>query len=309
MSMRKNIFNWLIKSLLVFIFLIGVVMVFTPRLINLEMVKKNIKERVSNDLGGQITYRNMRLSYFPRPHVVIHKAKISIPDSFTINIQWMRIYPKIIPLFRGSLEFAVVRLNYADYFMKLPQLKEATDQQSEQIPSFDEMVRALTRGVRGLPEFKLPDINLRLKNGRVNLVDPFGRKFMLREVQAAYVRSNDKLDFSIKCKSNLWEQVDINGSLDPSDFKGLGHVKLSRFRPQTLIVYLFPESALKVSETRANVAIDFTSDGAGTIKADFDGAIPILELIYGKEQLAIKGSRLQGTLEVDKKGSRVILKD
>ncbi len=309
MSMRKNIFNWLIKSLLVFIFLIGVVMVFTPRLINLEMVKKNIKERVSNDLGGQITYRNMKLSYLPRPHVVIHKAKISIPDSFTINIQWMRIYPKIIPLFRGSLEFAVVRLNYADYFMKLPQLKEATDQQSEQIPSFDEMVRALTRGVRGLPEFKLPDINLRLKNGRVNLVDPFGRKFMLREVQAAYVRSNDKLDFSIKCKSNLWEQVDINGSLDPSDFKGLGHVKLSRFRPQTLIAYLFPESALKVSETRANVAIDFTSDGAGTIKADFDGAIPILELIYGKEQLAIKGSRIQGTLEVDKKGSRVILKD
>jgi hypothetical protein len=305
MSKRNTIFGWLIRILLVFIFLVVVVMVFTPSLINLEMVKKNIKEKISNDVGGQITYRKLKLSYFPRPHVLIHKAKISLPDSFTIDIQWMRIYPKLLPLFRGSLEFAVVRLDYADYFMKLPQLKAATDQESEQIPSFDEMVRALTNGVRGLPEFKLPDIVLRVKNGRVNLVDPFGRKFKLREVQAAYVRSKDKLDFSIKCKSNLWEQIDINGSINPSNFEGLGHVQLSRFRPQTLIAYLFPQSTIEVTETRANVTIDFTSDGAGNIKADVNGSIPNLELIYGKEKLVINGSRIKGTLEVDEKTTRV----
>jgi len=307
MSKRKNIFGWLIKSLLVFIFLIVVVMVFTPGLINLEMVKNNIKENISKDVGGRITYRNLKLAYFPRPHVVIHKAEISIPDSFTIDIQWMRIYPKILPLFRGSLEFAVVSLDYADYSMKLPQIKNVTVQQPELIPSFDDMVRTLTKAVRGLPEFKLPDLNLRIKNGKVNLVDPYGRIFKLRDVQAAYVRSKDKLDFSIKCKSNLWEQIDVNGSLDPSDFKGLGRVQLSRFRPQTLIAYLFPDSAFQVTETRANVTIDFTSDGAGNIKADVNGTIPSLELIYGKEKLVIKGSRIKGTLEIDEKMTRATL--
>jgi hypothetical protein len=307
MSKRKTIFAWLLKSLLVFIFLIAVVMVFTPSLINLAMVKKNIKERISRDVGGRIAYSSLKLSYFPRPHVVIHKAEISIPDSFTINIQWMRIYPKILPLLGGQLEFAVVRLDYADYTMKLPQIKDANIQQPEQIPSFDDMVRALTKGVRGLPEFKLPDINLRIKNGKVNLVDPFGRIFKLREVQAAYVRSKDKLDFSIKCKSNLWQQIDINGSLDPSDFKGQGHIELSRFRPQTLVAYLFPDSALQVTDTRANLTVDFTSDGAGNIKAGINGAIPSLELIYGKEKLVIKGSRIKGTLEVDDKMTRATL--
>ena len=67
----------------------------------------------------------------------------------------MRIYPKIIPLFTGNLEFAVVRLDYADYSMKLPQLTSATGQQSGQVPSFDDMATALIRGVGGLPEFKL----------------------------------------------------------------------------------------------------------------------------------------------------------
>lgn len=295
------------KFLLVFTFLAAIVVVFTPKLINLEMVKRNIKDRISSDVGGQLTYRNLKLSYFPRPHVVIQKAKISIPDSFTIDIQWMRIYPKILPLFAGSLEFAVVRLDYADYSMKLPQLKEAESKQPERAPSFDETVRTLTEAVRSLPEFKLPDVNLRLKNGRVNLIDPFGRKFMLRQVQAAYVRSNEQLDFSVKAKSNLWENIDINGSIDPSNFKGLGHVKLSRFRPQTLIAYLFPDSAFKINETRANVAIDFSSDGAGTIKADVDGAIPTLELIVGDDQLAIQGSRIRGTIQVDEKGSRITL--
>ena len=133
------------------------------------------------------------------------------------------------------------------------------------------------------------------------VIDPFGRKFKLREIQAAYVPNKNKLDFSLKCKSNLWEQIDISGSLDPSSFEGLGHVQLSRFRPQWLIAYLFPESELKVSETRANVTIDFTSDGSGAIKADVKSAFPILELNYGKETLTVKGSRVQGTLEVDEK--------
>ena len=193
-SMKNNkLFGWLIKSLLVLIFLIFVVVVFTPRLINLEMVKKNIKEKISSDIGGRITYRNLKLSFFPRPHVVIHKSEISIPDSFTINIQWMRIYPRILPLLRGRLEFAVVRLDYADYSMILPRIKEATAQQSEESASFPKMMGALTNWVRDLPKIKLPDINLRIKNGKVNLVDPFGRQFKLREVQAAYIHSKNKI--------------------------------------------------------------------------------------------------------------------
>ena len=309
MSKNNKIIGWLIKSLLVLIFLIVVVVVFTPRLINLEMVKTNIKEKISNDIGGRITYRNLKLSFFPRPHVVIHRSEISIPDSFTINIQWMRIYPKILPLFRGRLEFAVVRLDYADYSMKLPRIKEATAKQSEKSASFAKMLGALTSRVRDLPKLKLPDVNLRIKNGRVNLVDPFGRKFKLREVQAAYIHNKNKLDFNIKCKSNLWEQIDFNGSLDPHSFEGLGHIQLSRFRPQTLIAYLFPESELKVSQTRANVTIDLTSDGSGAIKADIKGAIPILELHHGQETLAVKGSRVHGTLEVDETGPRITIKE
>ncbi len=307
MPNRKNIISFLTRSLLVFIFLAVVVMVFTPGLINLEMVKKTIKENISSNVGGRITYRNLKLSYFPRPHVVIREAEISLPESYTINIQWMRIYPKIWPLFKGRLQFDYIKLDYADYFMKLPRIQDAAPAQPERRRSWDEMAKAFTEAVRNLPEFKLPDLDLRVNNGRVNLIDPSGQKFMLRELQARYVRSRAGLDFSLQCKSNLWERIDISGLLDPADFKGHGRVQLSGFRPQTLIAYLFPDSALRMTDTRASVNIDFQSDGAGSIQADVIGTMPLLEFNRRSAKLVVKGVRLKGAVRVDGNSARADL--
>ena len=76
MSKPKKIFNLLIKSLLVFSALIVVVMMITPQLIHLEMVRERIENTVSKEIGGEIKYRRLDLSYFPRPHVVVHKVEI-----------------------------------------------------------------------------------------------------------------------------------------------------------------------------------------------------------------------------------------
>ena len=148
---------------------------------------------------------------------------------------------------------------------------------------------------------------MRVKNGRVNLIDPFGHKFMLRELQAEYAHSRDRRDFSIQCKSNLWQQINISGTLDPADLKGRGRVQLSHFRPQTLIAYLFPDSALRITETRANVSIDFQSDGAGKLTADVAGVIPFLNINRGNEKLVVKGIQLKGAVAVDGKSVRANL--
>ena len=300
MSKPKKNINLLIKSLLIFGALIVVMMIIAPRLIHLEMVRKNIENTVSKQIGGEITYRRLDLSYFPRPHVVVDKVEISIPDSFTIKMHRMKLYPKILPLFLGSLKIDVVTLEYANYFMKLPQISRESPQ-PEQIASFNDIVEAISGAIRGLPEFKLPELKLRVEHGKINLVDPFGHKFKLREVEAAYQRYPDKLDFSIRCKSNLWDQIDVNGSLNPSDFKGKGHIRLSRFRSEALMAYLFHDSALKVTDTKANLTIDVELDGTGNFKAVVDGAAPLIALSRGEEQLMIKGGRIQGKVQIGDK--------
>ena len=277
MSKPKKFNRLLIKSLVISGALILVLMIITPQLIHLEMVRENIENTISKKIGGEIKYRRLDLSYFPRPHVVVHKVEILIPDSFTIKMHRMKVYPKILPLFLGSLEVGVVTLEYADYFMKLPQISREASQ-PEQLASFDDIIEAISKAIRGLPEFKLPELKLRVEYGKINLVDPFGRKFKLSEVQADYQRRPNKLDFSIRCKSNLWDQIDVNGFLNPLDFKGQGHIRLSRFRPQALMAYLLHDSALQVTDVKANLTLDVRLDGTGNLEAVVDGVLPMLAL-------------------------------
>jgi hypothetical protein len=274
-----------------------VVLLLTPRLVNLEAVKSNIADKLSSDIGGDIEYRQLKLSYFPRPHVIIHKAALLIPDGFSIKIDRLKIYPKLLPLLKGSPQIANIRADYADYFMKLPQIS-GTKTKPDKTTSLDDSMRMITEAVQKLPAFSLPDLKLRIKNSKVNLVDPSGRTFKLRQMNARYHRKEDNLNFSIQCKSNLWEQININGSLNPSNFKGQGKIQLSYFRPQQLLAYLFPNSSLQVTDTRANVTITFESDGDGNIEADVDGAIPSLQLNQGKNKLIIQGSRIRGKIQI-----------
>ena len=306
MRNHKKIITWLIGSLLIFITLIMIVMALMTALVDREMVRETIEDKFARGVGGEIKYLHLELSYFPRPHIVIHKAQLMIPDSFTIKIQRMKVYPKIMPLFRGSLQIGIVTLEYADYFMKLPQLSDESPKAGD-ILSFDDILKEITTAVSGLPEFKLPDLNLKIKSGSVNLTDPIGRRYKLRGVQADYRRRPDKLDFSIKCKSNLWDQIDINGSLNPSDFKGRAHIQISRFRPQTLLAYFFSDSGLQTTATGTNLDIDLELDGTGNLAADFNGAILSLATGHAADKLIIQGGRIKGSVQMGGKAAKVIL--
>jgi uncharacterized protein involved in outer membrane biogenesis len=160
MSIGRKFTTWFLRILVVFTMLIILAMVLSPRLINLEMVRSQIKYRMARDVGAEIKYRKIVLSYLPRPHIVIHKAEVQIPDSFTIKVHRMRFFPKLWPLFRGILQVSSVRLEYADYFMKLPQIGGTAPQPGE-IISVDSIVKEVARAVKSLPEFKLPNVRLR----------------------------------------------------------------------------------------------------------------------------------------------------
>ena len=151
MSKTKKFNRLLIKSLLIVAALMAGTIIIAPLMINLEMVRENIENAVSGEIGGEIKYRRLDLSYFPRPHVVVHKAEILIPESFTIKMLRMKIYPRVLPLLWGRLQADVVILEYADYFMKLPQINRE-DPQSRQPASFDAILKAISKARGGKGE-------------------------------------------------------------------------------------------------------------------------------------------------------------
>ena len=224
MNTGGKIIFWLKRGVLVFAILVIAGLIIAPRLTNLETVRKNIEETFTREVGGDIKYRQMELAYLPRPHVVIHKTELMIPKSFTIKIHLLKIYPKIFPLLKGRFQAAIVKIEYADYFLKLPEFS-AGAKKPEKLLAVDDVVKNLVSAVRSLPEFKLPQLNLRIKHGKGDLVDPFGEKFKFRELTAKYERSSNKFEFSIACKSNFWQSIKIDGSLNLLDSRGQSQIQ------------------------------------------------------------------------------------
>ena len=72
------------------------------------------------------------------------------------------------------------------------------------------------------------------------------------------------------------------------------------------MAYLFHDSALKVTDTKASLTIDVELDGTGNLEAVVDGAAPLVALSRGQEQLIIKGGRIQGKIQIGDKTFPII---
>jgi hypothetical protein len=308
MSRARKIITWPLRGLLVFATLVVVAMVIAPRLTDLETVRSGVQEMFAQEIGGEINYRQIELSYFPRPHIIVYKTKISLSKTFTVNIHLLKIYPKIWPLLRGRIQPAIVNLEYADYFLALPQIGEKTIP-ADNSKSLDQAIKASIQAVRELPGFKMPEITVRIKNSKVNLTDPFGYTFKLRELNGSYEHSRKKIEFTFECKSNLWDKVIISATLNPLDFRGRGHVQCSEFRPQALFSYFFPGSEIQVIDSKADFNIDLESDEFGQVQAYFKGAAPRLEIRKDNDRLEIKGHRVEGTVRIDPQRASIVLAD
>jgi uncharacterized protein involved in outer membrane biogenesis len=79
MSRRKKIYLWVAGSIGVLLILLLALVVLLPRLINLELLRERILADVSQTVGGVVEFEKIDLSFFPRPHVVIHQASLSVP--------------------------------------------------------------------------------------------------------------------------------------------------------------------------------------------------------------------------------------
>jgi hypothetical protein len=308
MSRSRKMVAWLLRGLAVLAMLVVAALVIAPQLIDLETVRSGIREMFAQETDGKINYQRIELAYFPRPHIVVHKTEISRSDTFTAKIHLLKIYPKIWPLLSGRIQPAIAHLDDADFFLSLPRIGEKTIP-AEKTKSLDEAVKGIIQAFRDLPGFKLPELTVRIENSKVNLTDPFGYTFKLRELKGSYQYHRQEVDISFECKSNLWDKVNISAVLNSSDFSGRGHIQCTEFRPQALFSYLFPRSAIHVIETKADFHIDLASDEFGQVQAQFKGAVPRLEMRKGDERLVIEGKHIEGSIRIDAQSASIVLAD
>jgi len=292
MPKRRKILFALISLAGIFLCVMVILLVVTPRLINLESVKKEIKNRFAEDIGGEIEYQRVDLALFPRPHVVITAVNFAIPDQVNGTVDSLKIYPKILPLFTGEIQISGVYSRNPEITVRLPTTIE--DKSTSTTPfSFETLGDWLNATLSAIPELKIPSMVVRVTSGSVDFLKGRERFLGLRNVNGRTHRKGDRIEFSAECHSNLWESIAIKGQYELSGFKLSSQITINQLRPHAAVDYFFPQSDLKMTNARADLTLDLQIDGPKHLQADASGSIPYMYWHRGKKDLKITDARFQ----------------
>jgi hypothetical protein len=281
------------------------------------MVKEKIKTQYAKNIGGQIEYQYLTLELFPRPHVVISDVNFTMPDNVDGTLESLDVYPKILPLFTGELQIGMLRSRSPEINIRFPEaLDEASDDESSALgsASFETHGAQLVATIRSLPEFRIPAIVVRIRNGRIHFFEGKNRILSLQNINGKVKRKIDRFEFALNCQSNFWESMKIEGRYEEPGFKINSQIKLTQLRPHAVVDYFFPQSKLKMINASANLTLDLQTDGPERLQAKIDGSIPFLHLRQGNKELKLTDASFKGGYQLNNKAltlslSQLNLKD
>ena len=274
---------------------------FGPGMIDTESFKNQILTDISRKINGKTQLKKVDFSFFPWPHLRIHKGNLSISGKVDAVFESVSIFPEILPLFKGRLRASKILINSPDVTLYMPK-RDGRESKRQNFYDFAAQGRTV---ISRLGFFTSKDSSLvfAVENGILNLKkgNEYGIQFEDVQIQIECPPKEFKVD--LNCRSSSWQSLSLMGSLNPDTLSSQGQLKLKHFQLQVLTDYLFPDSTLRVGDSRLNLDLEFNTVDTDNLRAEFKGTIPYLALHRGKEKFVVKGKDFKGIIQ--KNGDRV----
>ncbi len=161
---NKKILLWLVCLVIILLVLTAIGFGLLSRYINSEPAQIKIRQVVTSQSGGLVTYQRASLAIFPRPGLAFSKIVITIPQAAAISAQSASIYPQLLPLFAGSVKIARLKFQAPDIIIDIPEKSEREKQAKpssfkETIVNIDSVLASIRSAV--------PDIVCVLHKGKL----------------------------------------------------------------------------------------------------------------------------------------------
>ena len=237
MNRRRKIVIGIIAGLFAVSILLLAAILVAPKVIDSESVKAKVRSEIKESADVEIDFEHLVLDFFPHPRVIIDRVALSIPPGVKGTAASVTVQPKILPLFVGKMQITDLRLDSAKLDYTLPK-KPAAGKATPQPFSYYNLAKKIQSVVATLPEIKIPDLDFRLNDSSATLFIGKQKFLELTEVNSHLQGPPAERKITIRCKSNLWQDISMNGLLNQKTFKGSGQIQLTQFRPQSLAANL-----------------------------------------------------------------------
>ena len=295
--MRRKILLLGAGCVALFFILLGALVLLLPYLVNLESIREKIEALLFQQVGGRVEYQKMDLFYLPRPGVKAHQVSLSIDEKVTGTAKSVQVYPELLALFKGKFGISRIQIESPDVTVRVP-MEHAGVKERPEGTARKELEEIIARVAAIVPRLKVV-----VKEGRLNLVKGSKRVLSLIDMEANITAPPREAKIEITCRSNLWERMSAEATIDPLVLKGHGRIEIASFRPHLVSGFLSPDFPLKVTDSEMNLNIGFETNGQGRYQATLAGSLSKLAFEEGGQETVIKGKRFRGALEME--GGRI----
>jgi hypothetical protein len=261
-------------------------LVLTPIEIRSDAVRNFIETKLADALGGRFSYERLRVSLFPRPCVSVLGVAFAKDASLAVTTAELTVCPQLLPLLKGELRPARIRAHAPDIRFSGPLLPAGAGDGAGAIAPRVAQALAL-----------LPETDVDIIDGRMTLTDTSGQVVTLQGVQADMKRHGQELAVRLRCESNLWKQLSMKVQLMVDGLTGAIDLDVADFQPAGLLSAMFPDSAFKLLEGRADLSLALKPEGAGRIRARLTGQVPSLRLAYHHREADLSIEAITAELE------------
>ncbi len=277
-----------------------------PIFISEEYLKTGIARYVSEKTGLKIRLQNVDLMFFPRLHAQIRNTSLSVPEKFAVNINLIRAYPEILPLFKGEVKVNKLYLDTPRIKIFIPENVPEEVELFKDI-TFQEIEEKLNLLLKHI-SLKETDLAVQIRSAEIDLYTGNRRSFVFDGISLHLRLKSDRLKIALTGKSNICEKISINGQFLPDSSAGEGRIELLNLNPGPLFDYFFPGSGLKLNDSSATVKASFNKEGFLKFSSIFEGEIPLLSFQRNDDNLIINARSFSGDINADKDKTIITIK-
>src|SRR5574341_816404 len=227
--------------------------------IDTPAVQAELQRRLSETLGGKVTWEALEISILPAPHGGLRQVRVEIPEKLSASVEDLNVYLRFWPLFRGSVEISSVSV-VRPQVRVIPSKESASDAPVDPLALYRAVAEPAARALRDFA----PDMTFKLEQAGVEVGD-----FALRDLRADARTGDTGIDLQLSAGSKLWQQLSIGARVEYADLSARADVALDAL-------------ALDKDIPAADVRAKLRTDANSAIECDFDARLGAVATAKGK---------------------------
>ena len=213
MTRRRKIVYSVIACICAVLILMFAAAILAPKFVDTEVVREKLRSEIKHRAGVDVDFKHLAFDFFPRPHIAFEQASLSIPPNVKGRAASVGVSLKILPLFLGNIEVTNIYFDAAEVDYILP-LSLAAENQTSQSLSLQELKRKIDAIISSLAEYKIPNLDLKVKNASVNLFSGEQKLLQLTQLDLLLEGTPAGRKLTLNCNSDAWQEISVSGLLN-----------------------------------------------------------------------------------------------